>query len=82
MRISVGYPRRADELSILETHETRHLVERLTAVATAHDLKTMIELVSAVQIAPEVRTYLVDDKRTVVHVVSPPAAEPVPEESP
>ncbi|MGI9609737.1 MAG: AAA family ATPase, partial [Acidimicrobiia bacterium] len=40
MRISVGYPRRGDELSILETHETRHLVERLNAVATAHDLNT------------------------------------------
>ncbi len=60
MRISVGYPRRGDELSILETHETRHLVERLTAVATAHDLITMIDMVTRVQIAPELRGYLVD----------------------
>jgi MoxR-like ATPase len=60
MRISVGYPRRSDELSILETHETRHLVERLSAVATAHDLNTMIDMVSKVQIAPELRVYLVD----------------------
>ncbi len=60
MRISVGYPRRSDELSILETHETRHLVEQLSAVATSHDLNTMIDMVSRVQIAPELRGYLVD----------------------
>jgi MoxR-like ATPase len=60
MRISVGYPQRADELSVLETHEIRHLVERLTAVATAHDLSTMIDMVRRVQIAPELRGYLVD----------------------
>jgi MoxR-like ATPase len=60
MRISVGYPRRSDELSILETHEVRHLVEQLSAVATAHDLNTMIDMVGRVQIAPELRGYLVD----------------------
>ncbi len=60
MRISVGYPRREDELSILETHETRHLVEQLSAVATAHDINTMIAMVKRVQIAPELRAYLVD----------------------
>jgi MoxR-like ATPase len=60
MRISVGYPRRNDELSILETHETRHLVEQLTAVASAHDLLTMIGMVKRVQIAHELRAYLVD----------------------
>jgi MoxR-like ATPase len=60
MRISVGYPRRQDELSILETHERRHLVDTLRPVATAHDLRTMISMVKAVQIAPELRAYLVN----------------------
>lgn len=60
MRISVGYPRRQDELSILETHEQRHLVDELEPVASAHDVKTMIGLVKAVRIAPELRAYLVD----------------------
>ncbi|NNF55222.1 MAG: MoxR family ATPase [Acidimicrobiales bacterium] len=60
MRISVGYPRRTDELSILETHEQRHLVDALNPVATAKDLVTMINMVKKVTIAPELRGYLVD----------------------
>ncbi len=60
MRISVGYPRRTDELSILQTHEQRHLVDALTPVATAEDLITMINMVKKVTIAPELRGYLVD----------------------
>jgi MoxR-like ATPase len=38
MKISVGYPARADELQILETHETDGLVGRLQPVANLNDV--------------------------------------------
>jgi MoxR-like ATPase len=60
MRISVGYPSRADELQILQTHETDGLVSRLGAVMTLNDVLTMMEMVSAVYIDPALRMYLID----------------------
>ncbi len=60
MKISVGYPGRADELMILQTHETDGLVGRLTPVANLQDIVAMTHMVTAVQIAPELRGYLID----------------------
>ncbi len=60
MRISVGYPDRADELLILETHETDGIVDRLQPVANLQDVIAMCHMVTAVQIAPELRLYLID----------------------
>ncbi len=60
MRISVGYPNRADELGILETHQTDGVVNRLGAVASVDDVMTMATMVSTVHIAPELRSYLID----------------------
>jgi MoxR-like ATPase len=60
MKISVGYPARADELQILETHETDGLVNRLQPVANLHDVIAMNHMVTAVHIAPELRAYLID----------------------
>lgn len=60
MRISVGYPSRADELGILETHEMDNVLGSLQSVATIKDIEAMIRLVSMVHIAPELRAYLID----------------------
>ena len=60
MKISVGYPARADELAVLETHEVVGLVGRLNAVATMQDIRTMMSMVDAVHIAGELRGYLID----------------------
>jgi MoxR-like ATPase len=60
MKISVGYPARADELQILETHETDGLVDRLQPVANLHDVLAMNRMVTEVHIAHELRSYLID----------------------
>jgi MoxR-like ATPase len=60
MKISVGYPARADELQILETHETDGLVGRLQPVANLNDVLAMNRMVTEVHIAPELRGYLID----------------------
>ncbi len=60
MKISVGYPARADELQILETHEVDGLVGRLQPVANLNDVIAMHHMVTSVHIAPELRGYLID----------------------
>ena len=60
MKISVGYPARADELQILETHEADGLVDQLQPVANLNDVVAMNQMVTAVHIAPELRSYLID----------------------
>ncbi len=60
MKISVGYPARADELQILETHETDGMVGRLQPVANLNDVLAMNQMVTAVHIAPELRNYLIE----------------------
>ena len=60
MKISVGYPARADELQILETHEADGMVDRLQPVANLNDILAMNQMVTAVHMAPELRAYLID----------------------
>ena len=60
MKISVGYPARADELQILETHETDGLIDRLQPVANLSDVAAMNQMVASVHIAPELRNYLIN----------------------
>ncbi len=60
MKISVGYPARADELAILETHETDGMVDRLQPVANLNDIIAMNHMVTSVHIATELRNYLID----------------------
>jgi MoxR-like ATPase len=60
MKISVGYPARADELQILETHETDGLVNRLQPVANLNDVIAMSHMVTSVHFAHELRGYLID----------------------
>jgi MoxR-like ATPase len=60
MKISVGYPARADELQILRAHEHDGLLDRLQPVASLSDVLAMVQIVTSVHIAPELRAYLID----------------------
>jgi len=60
MRLSIGYPGRDAELTILETHGGGTAMDNLGPVATVGQVKGMIEAVRAVHVAPAIRAYLVD----------------------
>ncbi len=60
MRLSVGYPDRGDELSILHTHAVDGAVDRLGPVVNLNDVTTMSQIASMVGIAPELQGYLID----------------------
>ncbi len=60
MRISMGYPDRADEMGILETHQTDGVVNRMRAIATVKDVVAMTAMVNEVHIDPALRGYLID----------------------
>jgi MoxR-like ATPase len=61
MRIAMGYPARAAEIAILDTHARgAPPITRLTAVATAADVADMVALAQAVHVAPTLKGYIVD----------------------
>ena len=60
MRIDMGYPDHAAEVSILETHAETDPLEDLEPVATTKDVEQMIETARRVHVAPAVRAYVVD----------------------
>ncbi len=60
MRLSVGYPLRSDELSILDTHAVDGAVDRLKPIVKLSDVITMTKIASMIAIAPELQNYLVD----------------------
>jgi len=60
MRISMGYPSRADELAILDTHGRHDALGRVRPVVSARQLSAMIGAAAAVHVAPSLQGYLVD----------------------
>ena len=60
MRIVIGYPTRATELQILETHGVHSSFEDLSPVITGEDVVKMVDIARHVHVAPEVKAYLVD----------------------
>jgi MoxR-like ATPase len=60
MRLVMGYPSRAKELEILETHGVRSTYTDLQAVITAEDVTRMIGVARQVYVSPPVKEYLVD----------------------
>ncbi|MEA3213987.1 MAG: MoxR-like ATPase, partial [Acidimicrobiia bacterium] len=60
MRISMGYPSREDEMSILETHGESDGLENLQAVVTTAKVAAMAQAVRGVHVAPAIQEYLVD----------------------
>ena len=60
MRINVGYPRRDDEIEILERQQRAHPVESLEPVTNAAELMDVQRAVRDVFVDPQIRRYVVD----------------------
>jgi MoxR-like ATPase len=60
MRVAVGYPDRAAEMQILETHGQDVVVDGLQPVATAKDVLGMVAAAREIHVAPSLKGYLVD----------------------
>ena len=60
MRIGMGYPDRAAEIGILDTHGRADPALGLRPVASAADVQTMTALASAIHVAPSLKGYIVD----------------------
>jgi MoxR-like ATPase len=60
LRASIGYPSRAAELQVLETHGDVAPLAQLTPVATAADVQGLIAAARTVHVSDAVKGYLVD----------------------
>ncbi len=60
MRLSMGYPSRAAELEILDTHGERFPLEELQAVQEAESVISLIKMARHVHVAPSLKRYIVD----------------------
>ncbi len=60
MRISMGYPGRADELAMLEAHGRGDALANMTPVLSARKVEAMIAAANSVHVAPAIKEYLVD----------------------
>ena len=60
MRLTIGYPSRASELDILETHGQESVLHELEPVADATEVQGLIKLSREVHVAPSLRKYIVD----------------------
>lgn len=60
MRLSLGYPGRAAELEILDSHGAAAVLEELRSVVTADEVVAMADAVKSVHLAPALKGYLVD----------------------
>jgi MoxR-like ATPase len=60
MRISLGYPSRHAELSIIESHGAAEALHSLVPVVTTEEVLLMAEAVRSVHLAEPLKAYLVD----------------------
>ena len=60
LRLSLGYPTRAAELTILETLGANEVIGQLRPVATSEEILAMVRAAKAVHLAPALKSYLVD----------------------
>jgi len=60
MRLSLGYPDRAAELAIVQTHGNNTAMSELQAVVTVDEVMALIEAVRTVHLAPALQGYMVD----------------------
>jgi MoxR-like ATPase len=58
-RISIGYPTRAAELEMLDTHGTASPLDQLKPVATAVDVRELITAVRSVLVTGPVKEYII-----------------------
>ncbi|MGZ4767874.1 MAG: AAA family ATPase, partial [Ilumatobacteraceae bacterium] len=60
MRLSLGYPDRAAELAIVQTHGNNTAMSELQAVVTTDEIMALIDAVRTVHLAPALQGYMVD----------------------
>jgi MoxR-like ATPase len=60
LRLQVGYPDRASEISMLDLHAERSTVDELRPVASPADAASMVRFVNRIHIAPSLMAYIVD----------------------
>jgi MoxR-like ATPase len=58
-RISIGYPDKAAELAMLDSHGSSEPLEELTPVAHASDVRALVEAVRGVHVAQSIKQYLI-----------------------
>jgi MoxR-like ATPase len=59
-RISIGYPDRAAELSMLETHGSSSPLDQLKPVAHASDVRALVAAVRDIHVSAALRQYIID----------------------
>jgi MoxR-like ATPase len=67
MRLVMGYPSRAKELEILETHGQQSSYTDLEPVVSAEDVQRMVELTRRIYVSDPVKEYLVDTVEATRH---------------
>jgi MoxR-like ATPase len=60
MRVKVGYPDRAKELEMLDTHALRSTFHDLSPVVHAEDVLAMIDVARRIHVSPAVKEYIID----------------------
>jgi len=60
MRLAMGYPERAKELEMLETHADHSTFDDLAPVVHADDIMQMVDIARQVYVADVVKEYLID----------------------
>ena len=59
MNISLGYPKPADEINILDSHQHHHPLEDLAQIMTADELVHIQQQIRAIHVDPSIREYIV-----------------------
>lgn len=59
MNISLGYPKAADEISILDSHQHHHPLDDLTQIMTAKELVDIQQQIRAIHVDSSIREYIV-----------------------
>ncbi len=59
MNISLGYPKAADEINILDSHQHHHPLEDLAQIMTAEELVHIQQQIRAIHVDPSIREYIV-----------------------
>ena len=59
VRITLGYPSRADEITIMDRQQFVHPIQEIAQVASADDLLALQDAVRRVYVDPSIKTYIV-----------------------
>jgi MoxR-like ATPase len=60
LRIRMGYPDRAAEIDMLDTHGDGNAVDDLKPVVSPEDIEAMVDVTKAIHVAPALKGYIVD----------------------